>query len=137
MSEYGHYIALLVAVGQQQHVEQLLQQQLKGTKACHRLVFPGGVLRDDMVNKYGEVAQAASWVEGQPCEVLHVGIPREPEYFIREAVSKGHPRDVITNVPDEVKCVVHSILDEDVAERFSLRAAFMKKCLRRSLELRE
>ena len=69
--------------------------------------------------------------------MLHNGIPCEPEHFIKEAVRKGQPREIIANVPSEVKDVVHGILSGDVKERFAARAAFMKKWLKRSLELKD
>ena len=64
------------------------------------------------------------------------GIPREPADFIRDAVRKGHPRDIIAQVPQEIRIVVQSMLDGDISGRFKSRAAFLKKWLKRSLELK-
>ena len=89
-----------------------------------------------MERKYEEVFQTESWEAGEPCELLQVGIPREPADFIRDAVRKGHPRDIIAQVPQEIKAVVHSMLDGDMLGRFESRASFLKKWLRRSLELK-
>ena len=91
---------------------------------------------DDMMQKHGKISHTESWVEGQACEILYFGIPCEPEDFIAVAVRKGHPRDIIANVLREVKRVVHEILSGDVKNRYEVRAAFMKKWLKRSLELR-
>ena len=92
----------------------------------HRLLFPGGVVRDDMECKYEEVFQTESWRTGEPCELLQVGIPREPADFTRDAVRKGLPRDIIAQVPDEIRAVVRSMLDGDMVGRYKSRASFLK-----------
>ena len=137
VSEYGRYVALLAPTTSDTEVQGFLQKLPKGAKICHRVLFPGGVTRDDMERKYDEVFQTESWRNGEPCELLQVGIPREPSDFIQDAVRKGHPRDIIAQVPQEVKVVVQSMLDGNMSERFKLRAAFLKKWLKRSIELKE
>ena len=90
-----------------------------------------------MESKYEEVFQTESWKAGEPCELLQIGIPREPADFISDAIRKGHPRDIIAQVPNEIRAVVRSMLDGDMAGRFKTRAAFLKKWLKRSLELKD
>ena len=136
VSEYGKYVALLASTANDSEVQSFLQKLPKGAKVCHRVLFPGGVTRDDMERKYEEVFQTESWRNGEPCELLQVGIPREPADFIRDAVRKGHPRDIIAQVPQEIRIVVQSMLDGDISGRFKSRAAFLKKWLKRSLELK-
>ena len=136
VSEYGKYVALLASTANDSEVQSFLQKLPKGAKVCHRVLFPGGVARDDMERKYEEVFQTESWRNGEPCEILQVGIPREPADFIRDAVRKGHPRDIIAQVPKEIKDVVQSMLDGDISGRFKSRAAFLKKWLKRLLELK-
>ena len=70
-----------------------------------------------MVQKHGTVSHTEDWVTGQACEVLYLGVRREPEDFIADAVRKGHPRDIIANVPEEVKRVIHEFLSGDVKNR--------------------
>ena len=43
----------------------------------------------------------------------------------------------LQNIPAEIRDVVHGILAGDIGERFAVRAAFMKKWLKRSLELKD
>ena len=136
VSEYGYYHILLATAGEDPSVEKFVSKLPKGAKVCHRALFPGGVSFDDMVQKHGTVSHTEDWVTGQACEVLYIGVPREPEDFIADAVRKGHPRDIIANVAEEVKRVIHEILSVHVKNRFEVRAAFMKRWLKRSLELR-
>ena len=95
VSEYGSYAQLVVSAGQPNNEEALLKQLPKGSKICHRSVFLKGVERDDMLKKFERVNFSNDWKALQPCEVLHVGIPREPADFIAEAVRKSHPCDII------------------------------------------
>ena len=136
VSEYGYYHILLATAGEDSSVEKFVHKLPKGAKVCHRVLFPGGVSFDDMIQKHGTVSHTEKWVTGEACEVLYVGVPREPGDFIADAVRKGHPRDIIANVPEEVKRVIFEILSGDFKNRFQCRAAFMRKWLKRSLELR-
>eukprot|EP00435_Cladocopium_sp_Y103_P039415 s2955_g10.t1 len=134
VSEYGTYVA---AVDDETSVAAFIAELPKGAKVCHRKLFPGGVVRDDIFRQYTDLRFSSTWVEQTPCELLHIGVPREPADFLREAIDKGHPRDIIAQVPELVKPALESLLKGDMAERFQMRANFMKKWLRRSLELRE
>ena len=99
VSEYGRYVTLLALTSNDSEVQSFVQKLPKGAKVCHRILFPGGVARDDMESKYEEVFQTESWRTGEPCELLQMGIPREPADFISDAIRKGHPRDIIAQVP--------------------------------------
>ena len=136
VSEYGYYTILLAKTDDEKPITDFMNALPKGAKICHRVLFPGGVMADDMTRKHGTFSTTETWSEGQACEVLYIGIPREPSDFISEAVRKGHPRDIIANVPEEVKQVVHEILSGDFKRRFAVRASFLKKWLKRSLELK-
>ena len=137
VSEYGRYVTLLASTSNDSEVQSFVQKLPKGAKVCHRILFPGGVARDDMESKYEEVFQTESWKAGEPCELLQIGIPHEPADFISDAIRKGHPRDIIAQVSNEIRAVVRSMLDGDMAGRFKTRAAFLKKWLKRSLELKD
>ena len=137
VSEYGHYVPFLTMVDDENAISQFLADLPKGAKVCHRKFFPGGVLRDDMLRKHTSLQFSDSWTEQCPCELLQIGVPREPADFLREAIEKGHPRDIIAQVPNLVRPALESLVKGNVAERFRARANFMKKWLRRSLELRE
>jgi len=137
VSEYGYYVPLLTKVNDENSISQFLADLPKGAKVCHRKVFPGGVLRDDILKQHDGLQFAESWKEQEPCELLQFGVPREPADFLREAVEKGHPRDIIAQVPPLVRPALESLINGNLAERFQLRANFMKRWLRRSLELRE
>ena len=118
-------------------ISNFLTELPKGAKVCHRKVFPRGVLRDDILKKHADVRFSDSWSEQEPCELLHFGVPREPADFLKEAVEKGHPRDIIAQVPPMVRPALESLIRGNLAERFQKRANFMKRWLRRSLELHE
>lgn len=65
------------------------------------------------------------------------GIPREPHDFITEAINKGHPRDIVARVPQPVKDLLTDLACGSLDKRFAKRASFMKRWLKRSLELKE
>eukprot|EP00435_Cladocopium_sp_Y103_P062782 s463_g24.t1 len=136
VSEYGTYVPFVAPVDDEVSVAAFIADLPKGAKVCHRTLFPGGVVRDDILQKYTDLRFSSTWVEQAPCELLHIGIPREPADFLREAIEKGHPRDIIAQAPELVKPALESLLKGGMAERFQMRANFMKKWLRRSLELR-
>ncbi|CAL1141652.1 unnamed protein product [Cladocopium goreaui] len=83
-------------------------------------------LQNQRVMLCGRVAETgtpvATGVSATPANEVVVGIPREPADFIRDAVRKGHPRDIIAQVPKEIKDVVQSMLDGDMSGRFKSRA---------------
>ena len=137
VSEYGYYVPLLAKVDDENSISKFLTELPKGAKVCHRKVFPRGVLRDDILKKHADVRFSDSWSEQEPCELLHFGVPREPADFLKEAVEKGHPRDIIAQVPPMVRPALESLIRGNLAERFQKRANFMKRWLRRSLELHE
>ena len=68
---------------------------------------------------------------------MNIGIPREPSEFIQEALNKGHPRDIIANIRDAERDLLLNLVHQPCSVRFQKRAAFMKKWLKRSLELKE
>lgn len=76
-------------------------------------------------------------VDGEACILFQVGVPKTPEDFIRDAVKKGHPRDLLARVPANLKDLVKSVVTGDQSERSSKRASFLKKWLIRSIELKE
>lgn len=89
VSEYGCYVPLLTKVDDENAISHFLADLPKGAKVCHRKVFPGGVLRDDILKQYIDLHFADSWKEREPCEPLQVGVPREPADFLREAVERA------------------------------------------------
>ena len=109
----------------------------KGAKVCHQKVFPGGVLRDDMQKKYNLTWFAESFGDLRSCEVKFVGLPREPMDFVEEAVKKGHPRDILARVTPLAKELVDEMVFSSSPQRTVRRASFLKRWLRRPLELRE
>eukprot|EP00435_Cladocopium_sp_Y103_P012737 s4229_g3.t1 len=137
VSEYGHYLPILAQVDDDEAVSSFLKTLPKGSKICHRSLFPGGVDRDDMQVKFPNLQVTSAWKPDQPAELLHVGIPREPEDFLCEALRKGHPRDIIAQIPECVKPALDSLISGRTEDRFKVRAAFLKRWLKRSLELRE
>lgn len=72
-----------------------------------------------------------------PCEVVHVGLPKTPENFMVDAVLKGHTRNLLARVSQAAKSAIEALLQQPVHVRFKLRANFLAKWLRRSLELKD
>ena len=59
-----------------------------------------------------------------------------PEDFLREAVSKVHPRKLIARIPEAVRGAIENLLHQPLHERLDGRAQFFRKWLKRSLELK-
>ena len=93
----------------EQVIQQFMQQLPKGARICHRTLTNGGLLWDDKSACESNLIAHSTWVDGQPGEVLHFGIPRDPVDFIKEAIEKGHPRDIVAKVPEVTKRLLDSM----------------------------
>ena len=136
VSEFQAYRSVLFPLNSEHAIQKFLQDLPKGSRICHRSLTNGGIFWDDNSAKEAGLSAYDSWVDGQAGEILHFGIPREPEDFIREAIAKGHPRDVVARVPATVRALLKDLVHGKPERRFAKRAAFMKRWLKRSLELR-
>ena len=96
----------------------------------------GGFCRADANERFSSFECASDWEDHAVCEIIHVGIPRAPEDFLRAAVSKGHPRNLIARVPEAVQEAIENLLHQPLRVRLKKRTQFFKKWLKRSLELR-
>ena len=135
VSEYGYYLQVCCPLNDDADWQQFVKTLPKGSKICHRVLVPGGFSRDDIESKNMVVTSA--WCPNVTCEKFSVGIPREPLDFVADAVRKGHPRDMIASAPEEIKSLVKDLLSGDSQPRFEKRAAFMKRWLKRSLDLKQ
>ena len=136
VSEFQAYRSVLFPLNNEHVIQQFLQDLPRGSRICHRTLTNGGICWDENSAKESNLVAHDSWTDGQPGEILHFGIPREPEDFINEALAKGHPRDIVAKVPSSVKALLKDMVHGKPEKRFAKRAAFMKKWLKRSLELR-
>lgn len=68
-------------------------------------------------------------------EVQHVGIPREPQDFVAQAVLSGHPRTMAIHLPEEVKNVLQSGLEGKLFDIAKQRVQFFWKWTQRAKEL--
>ena len=136
VSEFQAYRSILFPLNSEHIIQEVLQNLPKGSRICHRSLTNGGISWDDNSASAAGLTAHDSWSDGQPGEILHFGIPRKPEDFIREAVAKGHPRDVVARVPTTVRALLRDLVHGRPERRFAKRASFMKKWLKRSLELR-
>ncbi len=127
VSEYHQYIAAFIRVNDNTSLQQFFATLPKGAKVCHQKVFPGGVLRGDMQKKYSLTCFAESFGD----------LTREPMDFVKEAVKKGHPRDILARVTPLARELVDEMVTSSSPQRALRRASFLKRWLRRSLELRE
>ena len=136
VSEFGSYVTIFASLNDEPSLEAVLKTLPKGTKVCHRAIIQGGVSSDDKILKDKKVQTASGWKPSTTCEKFCLGIPREPEDFIRDAVKKGHPRDIIATVPESIDKLIDDLIQGDQQQRFEKRASFMKRWLHRSLELK-
>ena len=70
---------------------------------------------------------ASDWEDHTVCEIIHVGIPRAPEDFLREAMSKGHPRNLIARIPEAVRGAIDNLLHHPLHVRLDRRAQFFQE----------
>ena len=136
VSEFQAYKSILFPLNAEPAIQQFLQTLPKGSRICHRTLTEGGFSWDDKLAKEAELVAHHSWEDGQPGEILHFGIPKEPHDFIADATAKGHPRDIIAKVQPTVKVLLKELACGEVNRRFAKRASFMKRWLKRSLELK-
>ena len=137
VSEFSGYVTVVTLPDRSEFLEQTLRTLPKGARICHRVLQQWGWNRDDMAQKSRTVVvDERCGTDGQ-CEVVNIGIPREPSEFIQEALNKGHPRDIIANIRDAERDLLLNLVHQPCSVRFQKRAAFMKKWLKRSLELKE
>ena len=137
VSEFQAYRSVLFPLNSEQCIQQFLQDLPRGSRICHRTLTNGGIFWDENSAKESNLEAHDSWTNGTPGEILHFGIPREPDDFIKEALAKGHPRDIVAKIPPAVQDLLKSLVRDKPEKRFAKRAAFMKKWLKRSLELRK
>ena len=95
-----------------------------------------GLCRAEANRRFSSFECASDWEDHIVCEIIHVGIPRAPEDFLREAVSKGHPRNLIARIPEAVRDAIENLLHQPLHKRLDRRAQFFRKWLKRSLELK-
>ena len=136
VSEYGHYASLAVPLNAPGTVDALLKLFPKGARVVHRRIA-GGFCRDDFLARFDNAHVGTGLEENQLCEILHVGIPRSPLEFLQEAVKKGHPRNVLSRISKELKEVVVETCSQSAEFRLAKRSAFLKRWMKRALELRD
>ena len=68
---------------------------------------------------------------------MQLGVRRNPASFLEEAIEAGHARDFLARAPVEVRQLLQSFANDKLEVRFAKRASFMKKWLKRSLELKQ
>jgi hypothetical protein len=135
VSEFMGYNTLVCNVSDSTALPTFLDKMPKGARVCHRQV-EWGFCRADANERFSSFECASDWEDNTVCEIIHVGIPRAPEDFLREAVSKGHPRNLIARVPEAVQEAIENLLHQPLHLRLAKRTQFFKKWLKRSLELR-
>jgi hypothetical protein len=87
VSEFQAYRSLLFPLNAEPTIQQFLQTLPKGSRICHRTLTEGGFFWDDNLAKEAELVAHHSWEDGQPGEILHFGIPKEPHDFIADATA--------------------------------------------------
>ena len=73
--------------------------------------------------------------DGQNYEVLTVSIPLQPLEFVKQAVSAGHPKNLFAKTSDLFLAAIRDTFVEHPEKLQRKRASFMKKWLKRALEL--
>ena len=132
LAEYGREMAVPIPIGYM-HVDKLLQEFPKGARIIHRQLH-WGFTRDEWRNK--STTQIVRIEEGAHFEVLTIGIPRDPIDFIKDAHYFGHPRRAFARVPQLMREALEEVFLGDHFDTKSKRAGFMKKWMKRAVQLR-
>ena len=74
--------------------------------------------------------------EGANFEIITLGIPRCPETFMKEATKAGHPKNALARVSDLMRSTLQEVFLGDPFAVRAKRAAFLKKWMKRAVELR-
>ena len=137
VSEFSRYQALVIDVAHSSEVAVLITNLPRGSKVCSRRTLQGVWSRDELQKEHHKAIFAPSWHDGSITELVQVGVPKEPEVFLKDAVSAGHPRDMLARAPDTVVKLLKDLVNKPLHCRLEKRAGFFKKWLKRSLELKE
>ena len=137
VSEFETYKSLLLSASDRTGVEVFLKKLPRVSRICNRRPISGGLSEDEVRKTFENIDIGESWRPGESAEVVHIGIPREPSSFLEEAIKVGHPRDFLARAPAGVKNLLQTFAKDKLEVRFSNRASFMKKWLKRSLELKK
>ena len=90
----------------------------------------------DMETENRLVVDCNEFEEGAHFELITLGIPRCPETFMKEATEAGHPRHALARVSDLMKSTLQEVFLGDPFKLRSKRASFLKKWMKRAVELR-
>ena len=137
VSEFSRYQSFVIDVAHSSEIAVLISTLPRGSKVCSRRTLQGVWSRDDLQKEHHDIIFAPSWRDGSVTELVHVGVPKDPEVFLRDAVNAGHPRDMLARAPNTVVKLLEDLVNKPLHCRLEKRAGFFKKWLKRSLELKE
>ena len=137
VSEFSSYQPFVIDVAHSSEVTVLMAKLPRGSKVCSRRTLQGVWSRDELQKEHHNAIFAPSWHDGSVTELVQVGIPKDPEVFLKDAVRAGHPRDMLARAPDTVVKLLGDLVNKPLHCRLEKRAKFFKKWLKRSLELKE
>ena len=104
----------------------------KGSKIISRHLQRG--FKRDVFMAYSGAHVFGQLAEDEDFEVLKVGVPWEPQQFIKEAVKVGHPRFLLARVQPEAARAIDALFDNP-GELKARRAEFLKHWSKRAMEL--
>ena len=87
---------------------------------AHSKVLRSKIIQGDGLERKGEVA---------------IGIYWEPSIFVKLALDKGHPRDILQSVPVDLRRTIDEIVSKDVASTAKSRTAIARKWMLRASDL--
>eukprot|EP00435_Cladocopium_sp_Y103_P060846 s231_g22.t1 len=111
----------------------ILKQFPKGSKILQRHL-QWGFNRDDWRSR--DITLAEGLVDVGHFEILTIGVPREPMQFIRDAIEAEHPKNAFARVSPLMRDVLHEVFLEDPVQVRTKRTAFLKKWMKRAVELK-
>ncbi|CAE7226396.1 NaCP60E [Symbiodinium sp. CCMP2592] len=140
VAEFSHFLSCFCPSSKPHLADAYLAQLPKGSRIVRRQVLRSGEFSQAVEHCehciFLEVNDPRSHSGVLPSvELCSVGIPCEPDEFIRRAVEVGHPRSLDFHLEEEVSKAVRSNFVDDASELARFRISFVKKWSARAQEL--
>ena len=135
VAEFGHYQAVVAPLQQTTAVDTFLIACPKGSKITSRQVWKRGEIR--VVQQCEFLQKCEQLGDNELVELCWIGIPSEPDEFVKKAFRAGHPRGLDVHVDESMKQVIKMNLLDPPCDLAKKRVEYLKRWTARAKELNE
>ena len=135
VAEFGTFIDAVSPSQQSHEVDHFIKTLPKGSKLVSRQLVTRGDVRVVQNSSTHFLGGSENLDVHEMVERCWIGVPSEPQEFVRRAVTAGHPRGLDIHVDDSMRNVVHQNV---VAPPYILakkRVDYLKKWMAKAREL--